>query len=231
MRTRIRTTALTAVCSLLAVSACTPSEDSRPAAETTMSAGATQATDDERPRSIATEEEWQARFDTIRMSFDRDTAATAAALRSAAASARREAAEASDSAKAALTRSADELDSLAASLSRSARRSRRSLDSAFARLEQAEGLNRLAHATDAWAKEQHARAGEDLSAAADYLERSAKIAGVKLDAAATKAAADARALADRLDKSAQVAADEFRKTADELNAELRKLGDRIVRNS
>jgi len=226
MRTGICTTTLAIVCSLLAASACQRDDDSRAIAETAMSAG-TAAED--RTAYVATEEEWQARFDTIRMSFDRDTAATAAALRSAAASARREASDASDSAKAALTRSADELDSLAASLSRSARRSRRSLDSAFARLEQAEGLNRLAHATDAWAKEQHARAGENLTAAGDYLERSAKIAGVTLDAAATKAAADARALDDRLSESAQVTADEFRKTADELNAELHKLGDRIAR--
>jgi hypothetical protein len=229
MRTRTCTTALAAVCSLLAVSACTRSEDSRPAAETTTSAGATQATAEEQTPYIATEEEWQARFDTIRMTYTRDTAAAAAALRSAAATARREAAEASEATKAALTRSADELDSLAASVYGRARRSQRSLDSAFARLEQAEGLNRLAHATDAWAKERHARAGESLNAAADYLERSAKDAGVKLDAAATKVAANARALNDRLSQSAQVTADEFRKSAADLDAELHKLGDRIAR--
>jgi hypothetical protein len=230
MRTRTCTTTLAAVYSLLAASACRPGEDARATAETATGATQTPAAE-ERTSYIATEEEWQARFDTVRMTFTRDTAAAAAALRSAAATARREAAEASEATKAALTRSADELDSLAAGVSRRARRSQRSLDSAFARLEQAEGLNRLAHATDAWAKEQHARAGENLSAAADYLERSAKIADVKLDAAATKAATDARVVNDRLRQSAQVTTDEFRKTADELNAELRKLGDRIARKS
>jgi len=228
MRTRTRTTTLAAVCSLLAASACQRGEDSRPTVETAMSPGATA---EDRPSSIATDAEWQARFDTIRMTFTRDTAAAGRALRSAATTARREADEASDSAKAALARSADELDSLAAGASRGARRSQQSLDSAFARLAHAEALNRLAAASDAWGKEQHARAGEDLEAAAALLERSAKDAGVKLDAAATKAAADARALNGRLRESAQVTADEFRKSAADLDAELRKLGDRIARKS
>lgn len=231
MRTRTCTTTLAAVCSLLAMIACKESDDARPAAETTTSAGATQATAEERAPYIATEEEWQARFDTIRSTLTRDTAVAAAALRSAGATARREAEEASEATKAALTRSADELDSLAASVSRGARRSQRSLDSAFARLEHAEALNRLATATDAWAKEERARAGENLAAAADYLERSAKDADAKLDAAATKTAAAARGVSDRLRQSAQVAADEFQQAAADLDAELRKLGDRIARKS
>lgn len=230
MRTHICTITFATVGSLLAGSACQRGEDSRSTTETAT--GATQAAPvEERTPYIATAEEWQARFDTIRMTFDRDTAAAARALGSAAATARREAKDADEAAREALDRSADELDSLAASVSRTARRNQRSLDSALARLEQAEGLNRLAHATDAWAKEQRTRAGENLEAAADYLERSAKHAGAKLDAAATKAAADARAIHGRLTESAQVTADEFERTAAQLNAELRRVGDRIARKS
>ncbi len=226
MRTRICTTALTALCSLLAVGACTQGEDSQTAADAT-----TQTPAEERTPYLATEEEWEARFDTVRTTFSRDTAAAAAALRSAAATARREAAEASEATRSALNQSADELDSLAAGVSRGVRQSQQSLDSALARLEHAEALNRLAVATDAWAKEQRTRAGENLDAAADYFERSAKDAGVKLEAGATKVATDARALNERLSQSAEVTAEEFQKAAADLDAELRKLGDRITRKS
>jgi hypothetical protein len=61
--------------------------------------------------------------------------------------------------------------------------SERSLDSAFARLEHAEALNRIANATGEWAKQEHARAGEELTSGVDHFERAAKNARIELDAA------------------------------------------------
>ena len=224
------TTALAAVYAVLAANACRKSEESRPASDTAGAPAAVPAPGD--VGTITTgQREWEALLDRIRASTDRDTAATASRLRSAAASVRREIGEANENARAALTRSADELDSLGASIGRGTKHTAASLDSAFARLEYSESLSRLVNATEAWAKQQRTRAGEELQAATDNFERSANDADAKLDAAATKAAADARDTAKRLREGAEVTEEEFRKTAAELEKQVRRAGARITGKS
>jgi hypothetical protein len=225
------TTALAALCALLAAGACRKSEEVRPVGETAAAQPATVAAPGDVGTLTTGQREWEALLDTLRASADRDTAATARRLRSAAASVRREAAEANESARASLTHSADELDSLGASIARGTKRTAASLDSAFARLEYSESLSRLVTATEAWAKQQRARAGEELQAAADNFDRAATDADEKLDAAATKAAADARDTARRLREGAEVTEAEFRKTAAELEKHVRRVGARITRPS
>ena len=233
MRTLIDrpTTVLAALCALLAASACKKSEEVRPVGETAAAEPATVAAPGDVGTLTTGQREWEALLDSLRANADRDSAATARRLQSAAASVRREAAEANDSARAALTRSADELDSLGASIARGTKRTAASLDSAFARLEYSESLSRLVTATEAWAKHQRARAGEELQAAADNFDRAATDANVKLDATATKAAADARDKAKRLREGGEVTEADFRKTAAELEKQVRRVGSRITRTS
>jgi vacuolar-type H+-ATPase catalytic subunit A/Vma1 len=235
MRKPICITALAAVYALLAAGACKKSDEARPAGDTVAPAEPAPAAAPAAAGDVGTltagQREWEALLDTIRANVDRDTAATARALRSAAASVRREAAEANENARTALTRSADELDSLGASIARGTKRTAASLDSAFARLEYSEALSRLANATDAWAKQQHTRASEELQAAANNFDRAANDAKVKLDAAATKAADDARDIAERLRTGAEVTDAEFRKAAAELEKQVRRVGARITRTS
>ena len=235
MRKPISMTLLAALCALLAASACKRNEDARPAGDTVASAEpaptpAPTAAGEVAPLA-AGQREWEALLDTVRANVDRDNAATAQALRSAAASVRRDASQASENAKAALTRSADELDSLGASIARGTKRTAASLDSAFSRLEYSESLSRLVGATEAWARQQRARAGEELQAAADNFERASRDANVKLDAAATKVAGDARDTARRLQEGAEVSEQEFRKTTAELEKHVRRVGARITRQS
>jgi hypothetical protein len=231
MKTPTCVTALAAICALLAAGACKKTEEARPAAETVSPAEPAPAAAGDVGTLTTGQREWEALLDTVRANVDRDTAATARALRSAAASVRREAAEANDSARAALTRSADELDSLGASIARGTKRTAASLDSAFARLEHSEALSHLANAMDAWAQQQRTRASEELQAAADNLERAANDARVTLDAAATRAADGARDIAERLRKGVELTDAEFRATAAELEKQVRRVGARIPRRS
>jgi ribosome recycling factor len=233
MRTRIHTTSLAALCALLATSACKRNEEARPSVDTVKPAepapaSAPTATAADSGGLAATAKQWQTLLDSARANIGRDSAATAQTLHSAAATVRREAEEANKDAKAALTRSADELDSLAASVERGTKRTVQSVDSAFARLEQAEALNGLAKATDAWAKQQRERAGEEMQSASDNVEWAAKDAKVKLDAGATKAVADARDIAKRLQERGEVTDEEFRKSIEAMEKLARILGHRIA---
>ena len=221
MPARIRATTLAALCSLLVSSACKRGQESRAPVETATSAGSIEVS----------QGDWQPVLDAARASFHRDRSATARTLRSAAVVVRREAHDANETGGDALTRSANELDSLAASISRGAERSGKSLEVAFARLEHAEALNRVASATGAWATQERTRAGEELQAGAEHFQRAAKNAGIQLDARATKAAADARALARRLNEAVGVTANEFLRTVTALDTQIRRLGARIARTT
>jgi len=233
MRTRTYTTTLAALCALLAASACKRKEEARPSADTVKPADpapapAPMAATADSSAVAATEKQWQVLLDSVRANVGRDSAATAKTLQSAAASVRREAEEANEDAKSALAISADELDSLGASVERGAKRTAQSVDSVFARLEQAEALNRLGKATDAWTKQQRERAGEEVQSASDNIERAARDAKVKLDADATKAVADARDIAKRLKDRGEVTDAEFRKSIEAMEKQARRLGDRIA---
>jgi hypothetical protein len=235
MHARTGTIIPAALCSLLAASACKPKEGARSTIDTVKPAepapaATPTATGEVGPLATA-EKQWQILLDSVRADVGRDSAAAARKLHSAATAVRREANEASEATRTALTRSADELDSLGASIERGTKRTAQSVDSAFARLEQAETLNRLAKATDAWAKQQRERAGEELQAAADSYERAATGAKAKLDTGATTVLAGVRDINERLKKAANVTDDEFRKTTAELEKRARSLGDRIAARS
>jgi hypothetical protein len=219
MRAHISVSTLAALGALLASSACKRGEESRAFVETATSAGTL----------ALTQGDWQPALDAARASFKRDGSATARTLRSAAIVVRQEAREANDVGGLWLTRSANELDSLAVSLSSGAKRSERSLDSAFARLEHAEALNRIANATGEWAKQDRARAGKELTSGVEHFERAAENVGIDLDARATQAAADARELGRRLSDGAAATTNEFLRTVTALDTQVRRLGDRIAR--
>ena len=226
-RTAILT--LTALCSVLAASDCRKGNDAAPPTETgqtvqgtTPSAGTTEQSKGLDPQVLR---------DSARASIGRDSAAMTRALRSAADFARRQADRANQTAKEAYIRSAAEMDTLAASISAGVKRSEQTVDSAFARLNYAEGLDHMAEAMNAWAAHQRSQAAEELQAATDNLERAAQDARVKLDARTTKAAAAARGLAGRMKEAAELEDQEVRRTMSELDARLRQLGARIEKKS
>jgi hypothetical protein len=123
------------------------------------------------------------------------------------------------------------MDTLATSISAGVKRTEQTVDSAFARLNYAEGLDHMAEAMNARAAQQRSRAAEELQVAADNLERAAQDARVKLDARTTKAVADARGLAGRMKKAAELEDQEVQRTMSELDARLRQLGARIEKKS
>jgi len=218
MRAQISRNTLAALVALLASTACKRGEESR-GVETATSAGTL----------ALTQGDWQPALDAARASFKRDGSATVRTLRSAAVVVRQEARDANEIGGVALTRSADELDSLGTSIENGAERSERSLDNAFARLEHAEALNRVANATGEWAKQERARAGEELRSGVEHFERAAKNARIDLDARGTKAAADARELGRRLSDGAAATTNEFLRTVTALDTQIRRLGARIPR--
>jgi hypothetical protein len=169
--------------------------------------------------------------DSARASIGRDSAAVTRALRSAADFARQQADRANQIAQDAYIRSAAEMDTLASSISAGAKRTEQTVDSAFARLNYAEGLDHMAEAMNAWAAQQRSRAAEELQAAADNTERAAEEARVKLDTRTNKAIADARNLAGRMKQAAELEDQEVRRTMSELDGHLRQLGARIERKS
>jgi hypothetical protein len=226
MRARNFTLCLAAACAATACQrddADSAVEENVPAAEVAAPAGPSDVAIDisRMPQTL---------LDSARAGYGRDTAAVGRAVRSGAAYARRQGEQASEAARTALDRSAHELDSLAAAYAAGARHTEASFDSAFARLEQAMGLRHVASSLDAWATEQRTRAGEELEAAADNLERGARNVNVELDEQAARAVADARAVATRLRETAEVSAADYERTVEQLDARLRALGQRIRRN-
>lgn len=218
MHARIRVTTLAALCALLPSSACKRGEESRAPVETATSAGIL----------AVRQGDWQAVLAAAHTNLRRDGSATARTLRSAAGVVRQEAHDANEVGGGRLTSSADELDSLATSIASGAQRSERSLDIVFARLEHAEALNRVANATGEWAKQERARAGEELRSGAEHFELAAKNARIKLDARGTKAAAAARDVGRRLSHAAGVTTNEFLRTVTALDTQIRRLGGRIA---
>jgi len=219
MRAQISISTLAIVGALLVSSSCKRGEESRSPVESATSAGTL----------ALTRGDWQPALDAAHASFRHDGAATARTLRSAAVVVRQEAREANDIGGLWLTRSADELDTLANSIASGAQTSERALDNAFARLEHAEALNRVANATGEFAKQERTRAGDELKSAVEHFERAAKNARIDLDSRASKVAANARELGQRLSDGAAATSNEFLRTVTALDTQIRRLGDRIPR--
>jgi hypothetical protein len=182
----------------------------------------------ESPGALATRREAQETFDRARAALQqRDFATAKTELGNAAAFMRSQAQEAQGDARPALERAAAEFDTLSAQLSKGNVQVRM-LDRAFARANRAEAEHHLLRAKDAVAKQDNARAGEELTMSVDHLERALKDAGQQADAAVTSALADTRTLAGELMKGVAATPDEAKKVTDRIEAQIRRLSSDVA---
>lgn len=127
-----------------------------------------------------------------------DAREAAAEMRKAATYLKITAGQAAAATKRALLRSAHELDVLAHGVEAGTVKSVSELDHAFARAAHALSHHHCAMAERSWAAEQTARAGKQLRAAADNLERAAARTGKALQTATGDAVKDARIVSGKL---------------------------------
>lgn len=180
------------------------------------------------PGALATRREAQETFDRARAALQRkDFTAAKTELASAAAFMRSQAQDDQSDAKPALERAAAVFDTLAAQVT-TGNVQTKTLDRAFASANRAEAQHHLLRATDAIAKNDNARAGEELTMSVDHLERAMKDAGRVSDAAVKSALADARTLAAEMMKGVAAAPDEAKKVTDQLADQIRRLGGDVA---
>jgi hypothetical protein len=127
-----------------------------------------------------------------------DAREAAAELRKTATYLKITAAQAAAATRHALLRSAHELESLAHAVEAGTVKSVSELDAAFARASHALSHHHCVMAERSWAAEQTARAGKQLRAAADNLERAAQRTGKALQTATGAAVKDARIISGKL---------------------------------
>jgi hypothetical protein len=138
-------------------------------------------------------------MDRARVAFiELDARQAAAELRKAATYLKITAGNAAAATKRALLRSADELDELAHRVEAGTVRTVGELDRAFARASHALSHHHCVIAERSWAARQTTRAGKQLRAAADNLERAAMRTGKALQTATETAVKDARIVSGKL---------------------------------
>ena len=206
MRVRVSSLAAVAIIGLAAAAGCKGKEEATPT-DTAGAATAPVTTEAPGDTTHAVRREVQVQLDSARDFFaKKDTASAARLLRGAASFARDESKDVADDVKKALEESAARLDSLADGIGKG---TTKKVDDVLARSHYAEVQYHLDRAMHAWGQKAAMRSGEELVMATDHLERSAKDASVKLDAAAMKSVQQARDLGSRLSKGAAVSAQEF----------------------
>lgn len=180
------------------------------------------------PGALATRREAQETFDRARAALQtKDFATAKTELTDAAAFMRTQAQEAEGDARSALERAAAGFDTLVAQVSSGNVRPAM-LDRAFARANRAEAEHHLLRAKDAVAKQDNARAGEELTMSVDHLERAMKDAGGQADADVKSALADARSLAGEMMKGVAATPEKAKKVTDQLEAQIRRLSSDVA---
>lgn len=175
--------------------------------------------------ALASRQECQSALDDARKALVRKNAdACVTSLSQAAAFFRSEAETAPAEARPALLRAAEELETLLANVANGRPRTARDFDRAFARAHAAEAAQHLAHARVALLKDDHVRAGEELTMSVDHLERAAKDGELRDDPRVEAAVADTRTLADEMIRGMRAVPDESSKVA----AEIERAISRIV---
>ena len=219
MHSRLWTIPMGTFCLALAAYGCGRHETASAGVDTTSTASRS----GEAAGSIDSEDEWRAMLDTVRGGDAPETAPRVRALRSFAATARRQADSTNLVASRALLHSADELDSVATGAERGDEGALHNIDSTIARLEEAESLDRVSRAMAAFSSRRTMEAGQELEAAANQFELAANDARIPLDARSARAAADARSVAERLQDNQVVSTEEFLRAVTSLDRAVRGL--------
>jgi hypothetical protein len=153
----------------------------------------------------------------------KDLKAAASEIRKGAEFLKKEAKEASKDGKAALNASVQELEKLAGDVEKGTVTSEEKLKNAFARSSEALAHHHYLKASESWAKKKTKETGEALTAAAQYLEQTARWSGRKLETGTTEVVNYARMVGGKLIKGAGYGADEVSKGIKEIGRELSKL--------
>jgi hypothetical protein len=131
--------------------------------------------------------------------------------------------EASKDGKEALTKSIKELEELAKNVEKGAVTSEAKLKETFARSYQALAHHEYLKASESWAKKKTKETGQALTAAAQYLDQTARWSGRKLEAGTAEVVNYVRMIGDKLITGANYGAEEVSKGIKEFGRELSKL--------
>lgn len=129
-----------------------------------------------------------------------------------------EASSAGAKSKSALQAAARELTSLAKEVESGAKVSEERVKSTFSRVGQRLAMHHQNRAKESWARKETKQTAHDLKVAANYLERSAKWSGRKLEKGAQVAINDARKISGKLDEGAAYSVNEVAKAVQGLGS-------------
>jgi len=154
----------------------------------------------------------------------KDLKASASEIRKGAGFLKKKAKEASKEGKEGLKASAQELEKLAKDVEKGTVTSEGKLKDTFARSYQALANHHYLKASELWAKKKTKETGQALTAAAQYLEQTARWSGRKLETGTAEVVNDARTVGGKLIKGAGYGVEEVGKGIKEIGSELSKFG-------
>jgi len=154
----------------------------------------------------------------------KDLKAAATEIRKGAGFLKKKAKEASKDGKEGLRASAQELEKLAKDVEKGTVTSEQKLKETFSRSYQALANHHYVKASEFWAKKKTKETGQALTAAAQYLEQTAKWSGRKLETGTAEVVNDVRMVGGKLIKGTGYGAEEVGKGIKKIGNELSKLG-------
>jgi hypothetical protein len=154
----------------------------------------------------------------------KDLKAAAAEIKKGAEFLKKKTKEASKDGKEGLKASVQELEKLAKDVEKGTVTSEKKLKDTFARSDQALANHHYLKASEFWAKKKTKETGEALTAAAQYLEQTARWSGSKLETGTAEVVNYVRTVGGKLIKGTGYGAEEVGKGIKEIGNELSKLG-------
>jgi hypothetical protein len=150
----------------------------------------------------------------------KDLKAAASEIRKGAEFLKKEVKAASKDGKAALNASVQELEKLAGDVEKGTVTSAEKLKNAFARSSEALAHHHYLKASESWAKKKTKETGEALTAAAQYLEQTARWSGRKLETGTVEVVNYVRTVGDKLIRGTGYGLEEVSKSIKEMGREL-----------
>jgi hypothetical protein len=150
----------------------------------------------------------------------KDLEAAASEIRKGAEFLKKEVKAASKDGKAALNASVQELEKLAGDVEKGTVTSAEKLKNAFARSSEALAHHHYLKASESWAKKKTKETGESLTAAARYLEETARWSGRKLESGTVEVVNYVRTVGDKLIRGTGYGLEEVSKSIKEMGREL-----------
>ena len=165
-------------------------------------------------------------FQKVRQDYlQKDTKAAADEVRKSATYVKSEASAAKG--KEALTASHRELEKLSGELEKGTVKSVKKMEMAFAHTYKALATNSHVKSTEAWSKKEFKKAGDELEATGDELEKGFAWGGQKADAGTQKVISKWKELSQKLKEGAGWASAEASKTLKDMEDEIKTFGRRI----